>query len=147
MSDAATETEEIIVPEEEAREEAPPDWLTDSSKIGVIPGEATKSSAEVESGAGAETGEILTELVGSIHDKLADATGYAGWRLTEGDIRLWSKVLKFLLRKMPSKDWPIAIAVVSLAISESLKFVGFIRFKRTNAIQTPTRAPEAANGD
>ena len=132
--------EEISIPDEE-REDAPPDWLEGGPKIGVLPGAAPTASEE----AGAtETGELVTDLVASIHDKLAESTGYGGWRLTENDVRLWQKVLKFLLRRLPGKDWPIAIAVVSLMISESMKFVGYMKFRRENAISTPTRAPTGA---
>ena len=139
MTDAGVE--EITIPDEE-REDAPPEWLVEGPKIGVLPG-ATPSASPEESGA-AETGELVTDLVASIHDKLAESTGYGGWRLTESDVRLWQKVLKFLLRRLPGKDWPIAIAVVSLMISESMKFVGYMKFRRENAVSAPTRAPAGA---
>ncbi len=129
-----TEAEEpVVVPDEEEREEAPPSWLKEGTEAAAPP--------EPENKGNDESADILVELVSSVHSKLAEATRYDGWLLSENDIRLWTKVLRFLLRKLPSKDWPLAIAVVSLAISESMKFVGYMRFRRENTVAAPVRAP------
>jgi hypothetical protein len=131
-----TDDEPVAVPDETPREPAPPAWLKESEEV----------APPVESGGGNdESADILVSLVANIHDKAAEATRYDGWRLSDNDIKLWTKVLRFLLKKLPSKDWPLAIAVVSLAISESMKFVGYMKFRReTMPAHVPIRGPPPA---
>ena len=133
MADVKPVDEPISVPDDAKRVDAPPAWLTADESKPAPPPETEESNA---------TGDILVDLVSGIHDKIAEVTFYDGWKLTENDVKLWRKVLRFLLRSLPSKDWPLAIAVVSLMISEAMKFVGYMRFKRENAPaaqMTPTK--------
>lgn len=139
MTDA--EAEPITIPDAAPdREDAPPGWLTGDAEPASA---AAADRAPAETPGGNAAADVLVDLVDNVHDKIAAATQYDGWRLTEKDVSLWRKVLRYLLRSLPGKDWPIAIAVVSLLISESMKLVGYMQYKRANKIATPVKAPEA----
>jgi hypothetical protein len=86
--------------------------------------------------------DILVGAVDLLHDRAAQATGYGygpnpdgtgrlwGWTLTEKEIELWRKVLKFLLRRLKMKDWDIIVALVGLVIAEGSKVMGYLQYRK-----------------
>jgi len=77
-----------------------------------------------------EAVDILAGAVDLLHDRAAVYTHYEGWRLTEKELRLWEKVLRFLLRRFDMKDWDIIITLVALVMAESSKLFGYLQFRR-----------------
>jgi hypothetical protein len=105
--------------------------------------------------------DIIIGAVDLIHDRAADATGYGkgqnpdptateaewGWRLTQKEIELWRKVIRFLVRRLKMKDWDVVIALVGLMIAEASKVIGFVAWRRAGHVATPGKAGGTAAGD
>jgi hypothetical protein len=75
--------------------------------------------------------DILVGAVDLLHDKWADGLKIdEGIRLTEKEKSLWKQIFSYLIKSLPSKDWPIVIVIVSLVIAESSKVVLTVRVLR-----------------
>lgn len=130
-------TEPISVPDAAPRAEAPPSWLTeDSAKVEESPLTTEQDAID--------TGDVIVDLIKDLHHKAAEATFYDGFEISEGMVNNWRKLLKVLLRRLPSKDWPLAICAVSLLIGYALMVTGYMRYRKESAgeRQVPTRVPK-----
>lgn len=132
-ADGAVSTVEFATEEVTNREPAPPAWLQEQEAAPLPPKDTPES---------AETNDLVLSYVVDFHGQLADTTHYEGWRLTEARIELWRKSLRFLLRRLPVKDWPEILALAMLAMSEGMTVIGYLRFRRTMNEQNPVKAPE-----
>jgi len=86
--------------------------------------------------------DILVDTVAIVHDKAAEVTGYEGWRLTDREIGLWRKILRYLLRSLPVKDWPMIVCFCALAMSEGTKVFGYLKFRKEQEALNPVKAKD-----
>jgi hypothetical protein len=122
--------EPISGPPAESLEPAPPAWLNEKVPI---PSDAAPS-AEEESQAG-----ILVSAIDLVHDRIAEATRYDGWRLSEKELKLWQNIIRHYIKYLPMKDWPHLMDIIGLVVMYASKGMGYLAFRK-RAID-PAQAP------
>jgi hypothetical protein len=132
-----TETEQeepVVVPDEKEHPEAPPSWLKETSE--APPEDTSSDNADLSDG--------ISEIIKDIHHRVAVATSYDGFEITDGMLNSWRKILRVLLRKLPGKDWPLLISVFTLALGYVVMGMGYVKFRKQNAPTQPVKAPTGA---
>ena len=83
---------------------------------------------------------VCLSVVVYVHESLTLLTEYEGWTLSEADKELWENVLKFLLKDIHIEHLPQIIAIIGLALMESTKVFGYMRWKKSSTIgnEVPT---------
>ena len=77
--------------------------------------------------------------IAGLHASLAELTGWEGWRFTPADEDAWRALLRPLLAGFDPKKWGVAFALIGVAMLETGRLVGYLRFRRSRA-PPPTRA-------
>jgi hypothetical protein len=134
----AVPTPDAIVegPESKGRSDAP-GWMTGADPISSAPSKPI--SPEVESVA-----DIVAQTAKLIHHKIAIAVNYPEFEYDAEEFELTRKVFRFMLRNLPTKDWPGLIMLMSWFVMEAFKVVGLMRLRKA---RTPTKVegiPEGA---
>ena len=77
--------------------------------------------------------------IAGLHSSLAELTGWEGWRFTPADEDSWRALLRPLLVGIDPKKWGIAFAILGVAMLETGRLVGYLRYRRSRA-PPPARA-------
>ena len=131
----AEETETIETDETSSRPEVP-DFLLGESNSGS-PGSANSNVNPEDL---KDLVSVCLSVVVYIHESLTLLTDYEGWTLSDADKTLWSTVLKFLLKDIDIKYLPQIIALIGLAMMETTKVFGYMRWKKGHNVgaEVPT---------
>ena len=130
----AVETEPVTVEQQQPEEpkDAPAWMLKNDSQPASGTAETPKTESENNTIA-----EIGADAVATIHHRIAEGTGYEGWETTEKEYVMWCKVIAYLLRKLPVKDYPMIVILFSLITVEGSKVAGYVMWRRNNKKAEP----------
>lgn len=104
---------------------------------------APDPSPSVESPSAAPIGSLDALAYGAIsglHLSLAQLTGWDGWAFTPADEDAWRALLKPALAGLDPKKWGLAFALIGVAMLESGRVAGFLKWRRSQA-PAPPRQP------
>lgn len=102
---------------------SPPPWMLKEEKPEVkdaLPKKVSDASSDV--------GGLILDLVVSIHNKVADWTGYLGFKLDEDDRRIWGRVSNLIAKYVPFEKMPEMLIIVSVVMVEISKVGGFVMY-------------------
>ena len=116
----------------EQPDEPEPSWLHEESPLSEANPSGEAASPHTDSQGSFEVADIVTDMVELTHDKIAKSTGYAEFALDEKEVSLWRRCLRYMLKNLPLKQWPMAIAVMSLIMAEGTKVYGLLMFLKAN---------------
>lgn len=128
----AKETETIETDETSSRPEVPDFLLGDASD----PDKSDSTNSHVNPEDLKDLVSVCLSVVVYIHESLTLLTDYEGWTLSDADKTLWSTVLKFLLKDIDIKYLPQIIALIGLAMMETTKVFGYMRWKKGHSVGT-----------
>lgn len=81
--------------------------------------------------------------ISGLHASLAELTGWEGWRFTSADEDAWRALLKPMVASLDPKKWGLVFALVGVAMLETGRLVGYLRFRRSSASPPPRKtAPQ-----
>ncbi len=100
-------------------------------------------SPTVESPSAAPIGSLDALAYGAIsglHLSLAQLTGWEGWAFTSADEDAWRTLLRPMLAGLDPKKWGLAFALLGVAMLETGRIVGYMRWRKAHA---PAPVPPA----
>lgn len=146
-------TEPIEGPGPSASEKAP-NWMLGSEKEKGPVVERPVSAQETD-----DARDALTSIIAEGHSWAADRTHYENFRLLDegGEpvspraarmLANWRVIIRYIFKRLPAGDWPVAIAGISLAVSYFTLVLGYREFKKSSppGSAEPTKVPAGASG-
>ena len=135
-SETAEET--IVGPEPTGAETAPPSWLTSDKPILPTDDEPSEAPKGKDDDVGAE---LAISTIRIAHDKAVEVTGYEGFMLPASMEDHWRKVVRYIFKRVPMKDWPLYMAALGLMVGYGAMVLGYVKHRREVSANAPKVPP------
>ena len=84
--------------------------------------------------------ELAYGAISGLHLSLAQLTGWEGWAFTPADEDAWRTLLRPALAGLDPKKWGLGFALMGVAMLETGRVVGYMRWRKAHA---PAPVPHA----